>query len=194
MSNNACVCDDGGEIGVAQYTQAVMLGLPTSYHFNSVLLKPQKDNESQVVINGKAAVTQDARAYFKNIDTLKPVVNEASRQYGFWRPYVEQVIYRYLDCGNLPEWVCPCEMQRLRPRIRRISGANICWHSPASAVIFAHHAIRSAWLSLGNGCAWMSSRRSPTGILYSASQKSSAVTSSTIGHFLPISVAVPGNP
>ena len=23
-----------------------------------------------------------------------------SRQYGFWRPYVEQVIYRYLDCGD----------------------------------------------------------------------------------------------
>ncbi|MHB8830285.1 MAG: transposase zinc-binding domain-containing protein [Syntrophales bacterium] len=23
-----------------------------------------------------------------------------SRQHGFWRPYVEQVIYRYLDCGN----------------------------------------------------------------------------------------------
>ena len=24
-----------------------------------------------------------------------------SRQYSFWRPYVEQVIYRYLDCGDL---------------------------------------------------------------------------------------------
>src|SRR3989339_124787 len=24
-----------------------------------------------------------------------------SRQYGFWRPYIEQVIYRYLDCGDL---------------------------------------------------------------------------------------------
>jgi hypothetical protein len=24
-----------------------------------------------------------------------------SRQYGFWRSYVEQVIYRYLDCGDL---------------------------------------------------------------------------------------------
>jgi hypothetical protein len=24
-----------------------------------------------------------------------------SRQYGFWQPYVEQVIYRYLDCGDL---------------------------------------------------------------------------------------------
>ena len=24
-----------------------------------------------------------------------------SRDYGFWRPYVEKVIYRYLDCGDL---------------------------------------------------------------------------------------------
>jgi len=24
-----------------------------------------------------------------------------SRQYGFWRPYIAQVIYRYLDCGDL---------------------------------------------------------------------------------------------
>jgi len=24
-----------------------------------------------------------------------------SRQYGFWRPYIERVIYRYLDCGDL---------------------------------------------------------------------------------------------
>ena len=24
-----------------------------------------------------------------------------SRQYGFWRTYLEKVIYRYLDCGDL---------------------------------------------------------------------------------------------
>jgi hypothetical protein len=24
-----------------------------------------------------------------------------SRQYGFWRPYLEKVIYRCLDCGDL---------------------------------------------------------------------------------------------
>jgi hypothetical protein len=24
-----------------------------------------------------------------------------TRQYGFWQPYVELVIYRYLDCGGL---------------------------------------------------------------------------------------------
>lgn len=77
MSNNACVCDDGGEIGVAQYTQAVMLGLATSYHFNPILLKPQKEAQSQVIVNGKALKTQDARAYFRDIETLKPVVREA---------------------------------------------------------------------------------------------------------------------
>ncbi len=89
MSNNACVCDDGGEIGVAQYTQAVMLRLPTSYHFNPILLKPQKDNESQVVINGKVAATQEARAYFKNIETLKPVVNEA---FGYLKERYDTVV------------------------------------------------------------------------------------------------------
>jgi hypothetical protein len=53
-----------------------------------------------------------------NFETFIQIYDEHfSRQYGFWRPYVEQVIYRYLDCGNLPERVCPCEMQRLRPRI-----------------------------------------------------------------------------
>ncbi|MBN1614465.1 MAG: transposase zinc-binding domain-containing protein [Deltaproteobacteria bacterium] len=25
----------------------------------------------------------------------------SSRRYGFWRPYLEKGIYRYLDCGNL---------------------------------------------------------------------------------------------
>jgi len=77
MSNNACVCDDGSEIGVAQYTQAVMLGLPTSYHFNPILLKPQKDSESQIIVRGKAVMTQDAREYFRGLDALKPVVREA---------------------------------------------------------------------------------------------------------------------
>jgi len=35
-------------------------------------------------------------------ETFLQVYDEQfSRQFGFWRTYVEQVIYRYLDCGNL---------------------------------------------------------------------------------------------
>lgn len=77
MSNNAGVCDDGGEIGIAQYAQARALGIPTSWHLNPVLLKPQKDTQSQVVLRGRAVKSQDARAYFRDMESLKPVVREA---------------------------------------------------------------------------------------------------------------------
>jgi len=29
------------------------------------------------------------------------LVNISQDTYGFWRPYVQQMIYRYLDCGDL---------------------------------------------------------------------------------------------
>jgi hypothetical protein len=36
-----------------------------------------------------------------NFETFIQIYDEHfSRQYGFWQPYVEQVIYRYLECGN----------------------------------------------------------------------------------------------
>ena len=39
VSNNSHVCDDGSEIAIAQYFQAEVLGVKTSYHLNPVLLK-----------------------------------------------------------------------------------------------------------------------------------------------------------
>ena len=48
---------------------------------------------------------QDTDYYHCVEDYFETFVHEYddrfSRQYGFWRPYVEQVIYRYLDCGDL---------------------------------------------------------------------------------------------
>ena len=32
--------------------------------------------------------------------------DQFSWQYGFWRHYVEQEIYRYLDCGDFLAWFC----------------------------------------------------------------------------------------
>ena len=77
MSNNSQVCDDGSEIGIAQYYQASVLNIPTSYHLNPILLKPQKDKTSQVIINGKAKFTKSAREYFKDIESFKPIVKKA---------------------------------------------------------------------------------------------------------------------
>ncbi len=51
-----------------------------------------------------------------------------SRLYGFWRPYIEQVIYRYLDAA------CPVpDTGATRTTVLPVSNAktaitNICWH------------------------------------------------------------------
>jgi len=37
-----------------------------------------------------------------HFETFEQVYEERfERQYGFFRPYIRQVIYRYLDCGDL---------------------------------------------------------------------------------------------
>jgi adenosylcobyric acid synthase len=53
MSNNARVVA-GGEIGVAQYLQALACGVQPDVRMNPVLIKPEGDTESQVVIDGVA--------------------------------------------------------------------------------------------------------------------------------------------
>lgn len=63
MSNNAAVTADGGEIGRAQALQARAAKVPPSVHMNPVLLKPQSDIGSQVVVQGKVAGTAKAREY-----------------------------------------------------------------------------------------------------------------------------------
>ena len=68
MSNNAAVTADGGEIGRAQALQARAARVPASVHMNPVLLKPQSDIGSQVVVQGKVAGTAKAREY----QTMKP--------------------------------------------------------------------------------------------------------------------------
>ena len=51
MSNNARVVV-GGEIGAAQYLQALAAGVEPTTDHNPVLLKPESDTSSQVVVNG----------------------------------------------------------------------------------------------------------------------------------------------
>jgi adenosylcobyric acid synthase len=63
MSNNAAVTADGGEIGRAQALQARAAGVPPSVHMNPVLLKPQSDVGSQVVVQGKVLGNAKAREY-----------------------------------------------------------------------------------------------------------------------------------
>src|ERR1700761_2822526 len=63
MSNNAAVTADGGEIGRAQALQARACGVPANVHMNPVLLKPQSEIGSQVVVQGRVLGAAKAREY-----------------------------------------------------------------------------------------------------------------------------------
>ncbi|MCY4155873.1 MAG: cobyric acid synthase [Gammaproteobacteria bacterium] len=62
MSNNAAACA-GGEIGRAQALQARAAGLEPEVDFNPVLLKPETDRRSQVIVRGKVVGSMEAADY-----------------------------------------------------------------------------------------------------------------------------------
>lgn len=77
MALNACVTADGGEIGRAQAAQAEAAGVEPSVDMNPILLKPEADDRSQVVVRGRAVATVDWREYGRMVPGLLPVVAES---------------------------------------------------------------------------------------------------------------------
>ena len=63
MSNNAAVTVDGGEIGRAQALQARAAGHEPHTDMNPVLLKPESETGSQIIVQGKRYATAKAREY-----------------------------------------------------------------------------------------------------------------------------------
>ena len=53
MSNNAAVCADGSEIGRSQQLQAAAAGIDPTADMNPILLKPEADARSQVIVDGR---------------------------------------------------------------------------------------------------------------------------------------------
>jgi adenosylcobyric acid synthase len=74
MSNNAAVAVEGGEIGRAQAVQARAARMIPSVHMNPVLLKPETDSGSQVIVQGKRWGTLRARNYLDKKAALLPAV------------------------------------------------------------------------------------------------------------------------
>src|SRR5213079_3448975 len=77
MSLNAAVTADGGEIGRAQAVQAEAAGVEPSVDMNPILLKPESDHRSQVVVRGRPVASADWRAYRAMQPDLVPVVAES---------------------------------------------------------------------------------------------------------------------
>lgn len=77
MSLNSFVTLDGYEIGRAQALQAEACGIPPHVDMNPILLKPESDNCSQVVVLGKVWGKHEASAYFDGRQELWAVVEES---------------------------------------------------------------------------------------------------------------------
>ena len=77
MSNNAAVAANGGEIGRAQAVQAEAAGVSPSVDMNPILLKPEGDARSQVVVRGRVWQRLSAREYQAAKPALLDVVAES---------------------------------------------------------------------------------------------------------------------
>ena len=76
MSNNARVVA-GGEIGSAQYFQALAAGAVPHVRMNPLLLKPEKDTHSQVVLMGQVNAELSAMDWRGRSARVWPVVAQA---------------------------------------------------------------------------------------------------------------------
>src|SRR3989441_6640199 len=77
MSNNSYPCRAGGEIGRAQVAQAEACGLEPEPAMNPVLLKPNGNGTSHVIVHGRVWKTVGAREYYGCADALRPKILEA---------------------------------------------------------------------------------------------------------------------
>ena len=77
MALNSYATPDGLEIGRAQAVQAEAAGIPCHTDMNPLLLKPQSDHTSQVVLHGKPIGNRDAYEYWRR--PSRPSPSSASR-------------------------------------------------------------------------------------------------------------------
>jgi adenosylcobyric acid synthase len=77
MALNSFVTKEGGEIGRAQAVQAEAAGIEPSAYMNPVLLKPEADASSQVIVLGKVVKSLEASQYYKHTLNLLKVIEDS---------------------------------------------------------------------------------------------------------------------
>ena len=77
MALNSAVTPDGREIGRAQAAQALAAGVPPEVAMNPILLKPEGDRRSQVVVLGRPWGVMDALEYHDRKGELIEIVQHS---------------------------------------------------------------------------------------------------------------------
>ena len=114
MALNSYATPDGLEIGRAQAVQAEAAGIPCETDMNPLLLKPQSDHTSQVVLHGRPLGNKDAYDYWRRggettIDYRQEVCKAYDRLAARYNPIVmegagsiSELNLRDTDLVNLP--------------------------------------------------------------------------------------------
>ena len=113
MALNSYATPEGLEIGRAQAVQAEAAGIPCHTDMNPLLLKPQSDHTSQVVLNGRPIGNKNAYDYWRrgtsDIDFRKEVCNAFDRLASTYNPIVmegagsiSEINLKETDLVNLP--------------------------------------------------------------------------------------------
>ena len=98
MSLNSFVTPDGGEMGRAQVLQAQACGVTPNVVMNPILLKPEADCQSQVIVQGKVWERQEAQEYFNNKAVLWDLVKSSYEELA--STYEVMVIEGRRECGG----------------------------------------------------------------------------------------------
>ncbi|GAB6082894.1 cobyric acid synthase [Desulfuromonas carbonis] len=80
MALNSAVTAEGGEIGRAQALQAVACGIPAHTDMNPVLLKPNSELGSQVIVQGRPVGNMTVREYHRYKESAWQAVEESYRR------------------------------------------------------------------------------------------------------------------
>jgi adenosylcobyric acid synthase len=80
MALNSFVTREGGEIGRAQAVQAEAAGIEPSVDMNPVLLKPEAEAKSQVIVLGKVAKNLEASQYYDYTPYLLGVIEDSLKR------------------------------------------------------------------------------------------------------------------
>ena len=113
MALNSYATPDGFEIGRAQAVQAEAAGIPCETDMNPLLLKPQSDHTSQVILHGKPVGNKHAYDYWRrgasDIDYRQEVCTAFDRLSAKYNPIVmegagsiSEINLRDTDLVNLP--------------------------------------------------------------------------------------------
>ena len=118
MALNAAVAD-GGEIGRAQAAQAEAARVEPSVDMNPILLKPESDHRSQVVVRGRPVASADWRAYREMQGALFGIVAESLERL---RRTVELVL---IEGAGSPAEINLREHDLSNMRVAQLAGARV---------------------------------------------------------------------